>query len=145
MTLLIVLSVVLRFVLKAPLGIYDEIARILMVWLSFLGIAVAIDRRRHLNLDLLGNRVSPQVRVVLNQIGALAFVVFGCLLVYGGWQVTASSANQYFTMSGLSNAVQYAAAPVGGFFMVVYGLKWFFEERAGRRAADESPTHLEFE
>ncbi len=51
MTVLIVAQVVLRYVFNAPLTWSEELARIVFIYMTFMGIGAAYGRRRHMFVD----------------------------------------------------------------------------------------------
>jgi TRAP-type C4-dicarboxylate transport system permease small subunit len=53
MTLLVIAQVVLRYVFNDPLTWSEEMARILFIYLAFVGIGAAYGRRRHMFVDAL--------------------------------------------------------------------------------------------
>ncbi|TSA47457.1 MAG: TRAP transporter small permease [Deltaproteobacteria bacterium] len=53
MAILVVAQVVLRYVFNDPLTWSEEMARIVFIYLAFLGIGAAYGRRRHMSIDAL--------------------------------------------------------------------------------------------
>ena len=53
MALLVVAQVVLRYVFNDPLDWSEEMARIVFIYLAFVGIGAAYGRRRHMSIDAL--------------------------------------------------------------------------------------------
>jgi len=53
MAVLVIAQVVLRYVFNDPLTWSEEMARIVFIYLSFLGIGAAYGRRRHMSIDAL--------------------------------------------------------------------------------------------
>jgi TRAP-type C4-dicarboxylate transport system permease small subunit len=53
MTILVVAQVVLRYVFNDPLDWSEEMARIVFIYLAFIGIGAAYGRRRHMSIDAL--------------------------------------------------------------------------------------------
>jgi TRAP-type C4-dicarboxylate transport system permease small subunit len=78
MTVLVIAQVVLRYVFNDPLDWSEEMARILFIYLAFIGIGAAYGRRRHMAIDalviLLPARMKRTVEFVVVGI-ASAFLV----------------------------------------------------------------------
>ena len=53
MTILVIAQVVLRYVFNDPLDWSEEMARIMFIYLAFIGIGAAYGRRRHMAIDAL--------------------------------------------------------------------------------------------
>ncbi|TPE53484.1 TRAP transporter small permease [Amaricoccus solimangrovi] len=86
MTLLIVLGTVYRYI-GSPLGWYDEIASIGLVWMTYFGSALAALKGAHIGFPGLVNAMPPRIRVPATLFAeACVFFFFG-LLGWAGWQV----------------------------------------------------------
>ena len=78
-------AVFTRYILNASLVWYDEFASYLLVWLTFYGAVVADYQRRHINFDLLVNKLAPTPRRVVDVIGEICVLGFQFVLCYYGW------------------------------------------------------------
>lgn len=70
MVVLIGAQVVARYLIGSTLPWTEEVARHLMIWMLFIGIAPAYRRGAHLGVDFMPDRLSNRVRAVV-----LIFVV----------------------------------------------------------------------
>ncbi|HTG13381.1 MAG TPA: TRAP transporter small permease subunit, partial [Candidatus Eisenbacteria bacterium] len=68
------LGVFSRYVIGRTFTWYDEIARLLFVWIVFLGAAVGVRRTAHFRLHLLVDRFPPGVRRVADVFGVLVLI-----------------------------------------------------------------------
>ena len=115
MTVLIVAQVVLRYVFNAPLTWSEELARIVFIYLTFMGIGAAYGRRRHMFVDSLIGLLPPRIRKILQFWVAVAASVFLLTIMI----VTARSMAELFRMElttpvlELSMAVVYLTIPLG--------------------------------
>lgn len=66
---------------------YDEIAAIMLAWLTYYGAALAALRRAHLGFPGLYAACSPTLRVPMLIIGDVLFIGFFVILAWYGWQV----------------------------------------------------------
>ena len=84
MVVVVAAQVFCRYVLNHSLFWSEELARYLLVWLTFLGATVAYHRRAHPSIDMLQSRVAPSVAHGMTIAGYLvALLFFGVLAVYG--------------------------------------------------------------
>jgi TRAP-type C4-dicarboxylate transport system permease small subunit len=84
MVVVVAAQVFCRYVLNHSLFWSEELARYLLVWLTFLGATVAYHRRAHPSIDMLKSRVGPTVGRLMAIAGYLAALLFfGVLTVYG--------------------------------------------------------------
>ena len=88
MVVVVCWAVFTRYVLNSSLVWYDEFASYLLVWLTFYGAVVADYQRRHINFDLLVNKLAPTARRVVDIIGELFVLGFQFVLLYYGWILT---------------------------------------------------------
>jgi TRAP-type C4-dicarboxylate transport system permease small subunit len=88
MVVLVCWAVFTRYVLNSSLVWYDEFASYLLVWLTFYGAVVADYHRRHINFDLLVNKLKPTARRVVDVVGELFVLGFQFVLLYYGWILT---------------------------------------------------------
>ena len=111
MVLLVFSNVVGRYGFGAGFAGAEEVARLLFVWLVFLGAILALRRRAHLGVELVVQRLSPAWRracaviVHVLMLGALG------LFLVGSWQQTQIGLTTYSTVLHYPNA-----------FMAVSGL-----------------------
>jgi TRAP-type C4-dicarboxylate transport system permease small subunit len=85
LAVLVCLGVFFRYFLNSSLVWYDEFASYMLVWLTFYGAVVADYHRRHINFDLLVNKLAPPARRAVDVIGELAVLGFQFVLCYYGW------------------------------------------------------------
>ncbi len=128
------LGVFSRYVLHSTFTWYDEIARLLFVWIVFLGAAVGVRRSGHFRLQLLIERFPPGLRRIADAFGVLAIMLFGGVLIQQGWKLVELGQFQQTPVMGLSKAYVYASMPVGGALIILYSLRHFW------RAVTGAPT-----
>lgn len=88
LTVLVCAGVFFRYVLNSSLVWYDEFASYMLVWLTFYGSVVAQYHGRHINFDLLVNKLAPTARRVADIIAELAVLGFQFVLFWYGWILT---------------------------------------------------------
>ncbi len=125
MTLDVLWGVFSRFVLGSQAPYTDEAARVLLVWISFLGGALAFEAKAHLGVDFLVTKLDPSARklcAVLVQLLTLALAL--TVFVWGGWRMAeAQMGAALATMPFLSRGMVYMAVPVGGAFVALFVLE----------------------
>ena len=84
MALVVALQVFFRYVLNHSLFWSEELARFMLIWLSFLGASTAYRRGVHPGVDLLTARLSPPVqRFCLQLVHIFSLTLFVVMIVYG--------------------------------------------------------------
>jgi TRAP-type C4-dicarboxylate transport system permease small subunit len=92
MTLLAILSLVVMVgvtyrTLGASLVWYDEVASILLAWLTYWGAALAALKRAHIGAPNLVRALEPPARRAAFVVAELLVIGFFALLAWVGWQV----------------------------------------------------------
>ncbi len=113
-----------RFVLNHPSTWTEELAVFLLIWVSLLGAAVALNRGAHLGIDYFVGKLPARTRLgtevfVFLCVSAFSFFV----MVVGGIDLVASMLELGQESPALRVKVGYVylAVPVSGFFLTLYG------------------------
>ena len=107
----------------------DELACVLLVWISMIGGALAFGEKMHLGVDFFVGLMHPASRRTLAMVVqivtiALAVVVF----VVGGWELAMSQMSQELpTMRWLSRGQVYLVLPLAGVFIVMFAVEALVE------------------
>jgi len=114
------MQVVSRYVFGHSFFWAEELARYAMVWLTFLGAALAILEREHINIDFfikqLPKALYPYANVLIN----LILVIFVAALMYYSLPIIQTSMKIHSTGLGIPMGYVNLALPVSGVFMIVY-------------------------
>jgi len=86
LAVLVVMAVIFRTA-GSSLTWYDEVAAIMLAWLTYYGAALAAMRRAHLGFPGLYAASSPRLRVPMLIIGEVLFIGFFVILAWYGYQV----------------------------------------------------------
>ena len=111
-------GVVSRFCFNNPLTWSDELASIVFLWLAMLGAAIALRRGQHMRMTALVHMATPQVRGVLEALGALAPAVFLVLILGPSSNYVEDQSFVKTPALGLMDSVRAAAVPVGFVLML---------------------------
>lgn len=121
-------NIVLRY-MGSSIRWADEMARLLFVWTSFLGMYFAYSRNLHPSFTLIVNKVGTKnprrgkVMLVFTHVLVLAFLL---IVLYGGIIYINLAKIQTTAVLRLSVGWMYAAAPVSMFLMILETLRKFF-------------------
>ena len=133
-----------RFVVNAPSGFTEELARYLLIWVGILGSGYAAGTKSHLALELLPERLEGaalhRIRIII-EVCVLIFALV--VMVAGGLRLVYILTVSGQTSSSLNILVGYvyAAVPVSGLVMVFYsGIHIVEHVRALRDANAPSET-----
>ncbi len=115
----VILEVSFRYLLHRPLAWGSEFSQTVLVWITFVGSALALFRGEHMSVNLVMNCVrSPRKRLVLQIIGGLSVLAFLVIAFHGGIQVTQRTWTMKTTALQMPAGILYLAFPVGCLIMV---------------------------
>jgi TRAP-type C4-dicarboxylate transport system permease small subunit len=114
-----VLQVVFRYVLNAPLTWTEELARYLYIWACWLGAPVALRRGNHIAIAFVSDRLPPGLErlvALVTQVAALVFLIQ--LTIQGGILMAKSHTVEAITLPIPWSAI-YIAAPISAVLMIL--------------------------
>ena len=117
---LTIVQVFCRFVLDSPLIWSEELVRLFLVWLTFLGAAVLCWDGTHLNVDAFFIKIPPKPRRWVRRFNRACAVVFLVILVY--YSIPLVQIDHMTTMSAfdIPASVVRVPATIGGGLMIFY-------------------------
>jgi TRAP-type C4-dicarboxylate transport system permease small subunit len=117
------LGVVFRYVIQHSLTWADETASYIFIWLVFLGAAVEVWNDGHPSVRFVVDRLPAPARRVGAIVANLAIAAWGgVLLVFGIKAVLIEAPESWSSLPGISLQIPYAAIPVAGALIVIFGL-----------------------
>jgi len=131
--IVVCLSVIYRYVFHDPLQWGDEVARGLLVLLAFLGGAAALAERRHVGIQALLSRLSPDRRALVEAAGQWVILAVALALTYYAWDYSRTAADQV-TSYGLPQNLFIYPMVLGGAAMSLFAAGHLIEVPARPRA-----------
>ena len=116
----VVLQVVFRYVLQAPLPWSEEVAVYLFVWSSLLTAAIVVGQNDHFSIAVLADRLGPGPRRVLDLVGVLLSIVFVLIIVWNGTWWSWRMASGLSPVLQLPQGAVYAIIPLAGAYMLLH-------------------------
>jgi len=132
MTATTTLQIICRFFFTA-LSWSEELARYLMIWLTFLGASMGVKRGTHIAVTFAVSPLATKWRrglALLVQVLALYFFI---LVAYYGWRLMNFQAYQVSAGLGISMRYVYVSMPVGGALCAVHVLAEILQTLAGEK------------
>jgi len=110
---LVFTNVVTRYGFGFSLSWSEEIARFLMIWVTFLGAGLALREGRHVAIELLQDRLPEASRRLLRTAIAALILVFLAVLVVLGAKFAAFGWNKVTLATQMPRGIPYLAIPIG--------------------------------
>ena len=140
--LLIVVSTFIdRHFVTLPMAAPDAYARIILVWLTFVGFALAVKGGLNIRVDLIDARLPAKVRRVLDYVFDLIMLGLTVMLGVNGWRLVVIGQDQERLGTGMSEAWPSAALLVACILLVLFLVLRIALRYSGR----ELPRHVPLE
>lgn len=137
MILIVVMQVFTRKLLNFVFFWSEEVTLLLLVWFSFMGMAIGFREGLHLAMDTIDAFLPPGLVKVLDKIIDVSTFVFGLYLIIQGFDFTVLMSESTLPATKLPTSVQYAVMPVSGIMVCFYSAFQFFGINTKRHQALE--------
>ena len=122
MAVIIFTNVALRYLTDQSIEWAEEVARHLMIWLTFLGAGPVLRYGGHIAVDNLQDALPRTAAVAVRTLIALLLLGFFGFMIWFGTLYVMRAQYQTTAATQISFAWIYAAMPVGGVLLVVHWL-----------------------
>ena len=115
----VLVEVSFRYLLHRPLPWGGEFSQTLLVWITFIGAAVAYLNNEHMGVNLVMNRItSPLLRKLGYAAGRLAILAFLVIGAKGGYQVVSRTWSMRTTALQIPAGILYLVFPIPCILMI---------------------------
>jgi TRAP-type C4-dicarboxylate transport system permease small subunit len=122
MAIIVSAQVVSRYLLNHSLFWSEELARYILVWLTFLGASVAYYRKAHPGINLLSSRVGPHLRKINTIIVHVISLVLFMVMIYQGIAFSVFVRAQISPALSLPMWMIFAIIPISGLLFTCHCL-----------------------
>jgi len=133
MTLIVVLQVFCRYVLNHSLFWSEELARFLLVWLSFLGATVAYCRGMHPAVDLVYKHLPPGFQKSATISVHLAAIAFFGVMTFFGLKFSYFVRLQISPALHLPKWIIFGAIPISGAIFLIHAINFLIGELRNKK------------
>lgn len=144
LVLLVVYQVFTRLVLDDPSAWSEEAARYTFVWVSLLGISIAVGEKADVVMDFLVERMPVKLQRVTDVLAYLCMLAFvSYVMTYGGLLQTAASWTATNPLLPLTQGQLYLVVPISGiiisFYLLLHIAHALSPAYKGREGFEEDP------
>lgn len=118
--ILMTLQIIMRYFFNHPLQWTDEISRMCMVWMTFLGSVLAFRNRAHICVDLITNSLPERAGKTLTVIADVLTAAFLILLAVFGFKYAKMHIKTVSLVTGIRKGISYSVIPVSAVWMLLY-------------------------
>jgi len=114
MIVVTLLGVFFRYIMRNPFEWTEELARFLLLWMSFLAINIALRKREHIRIKFLTEKMPEKISKVLDYFVDLLIGFFLIVLIKQGYLMATRTLLTTGTL-GVTMFWPYLAVPLGAF------------------------------
>lgn len=118
LTVEVIIGVIFRLI-DNPLAWYDEVASVLLAWLTYYGAALAALKRAHIGFPGLVNALPPAVRLPVVLFAEACVFAFFILLAWYGWVVLGLLGNETLVTVAVPVKLTQSVMPIGAALYVI--------------------------
>lgn len=119
MVLVVFAEVIMRYVFNSSITAAEEVARMLFVWLVYIGAMLAMVHDKHVAFDAIQQAVSPGIRKIMRLASYVCIAVATFILAKYGWDYCVMN----FTWPSAATGIPYGyialIVPISGAVMLV--------------------------
>lgn len=119
LTVIILLQVIARILNFTLIGT-DELSRLLIVWLTFLGTSLAFHEDMHLSVQYFVNKLDDKKKRFVNLLVNGLLIMFFLIIAFYGVKFSIATMNYVSSSLQLPMSIFYLALPVGALFSIYF-------------------------
>lgn len=119
LVVIVVASVLFRYVLLSPLAWSEEVGRYVMIWVGFLAASIAVRQGLHVGVDFLVQWVRPGIAVWMRRLARGATIGFLLIVTGYGFVLVTNLWEQWSPVMDIRMTWPYLAIPVGALLMLI--------------------------
>lgn len=119
LTCIVFTDVTLRYIFKQGFAWTQEIATLMLVWFSLIGMAIGVLEKIHINIEMFTAKLPAKVISVLESINHILIAAFGGLMVYFGGLIMNMTKMSTMPATKMPSAVLYVILPLSGILVLL--------------------------
>lgn len=129
-----------RYFLKSQFDAHDQIARIGMVWLVFLGFAIGVRERANIRIEVVQHFLPAGARQIAAFLLDILMLAVTVLIITVGWQLLEIGSFQAIMGTSLYYDVMYGALLTGMILLAVFLILRIANTLSGGRLGVDAPV-----
>ena len=132
-----------RHFVSLPMAAPDAYARVILVWLTFIGFALAVKGGLNIRVDLIDSHLPPRVRRLLEYLFDVLMLLLTLVIGFHGWRLIVIGRDQERLGTVLSEAWPSAALFVSCMLLVLFLVLRIALRFTGRELPRHQPLEVE--
>lgn len=126
MVVLIFSNVFMRYVLNSGIPWSEEVSIVIVVWFTFISLALGVKHRLHISLCLLPERISPRTDFILARLTDLVTLFLGYTMIRYGWILVLFTSRSILPATEFPASVMYFPLVLSGILVLYEGVMNLF-------------------
>lgn len=119
LTLIVFMDVILRYIFKQGFSWTQEIATLMLVWFSFIGMAIGVLEKIHISIEMFTSRLPERAIAVLECFNHILIAAFGGTMIYFGAVIMDMTKLSTMPATKLPSSVLYIILPLSGILVLL--------------------------
>lgn len=119
LTIIVFTDVILRYIFKQGFPWTQEVATLMLVWFSLIGMAIGVLEKIHISIEMFTARLPARAISVLETVNHILIAVFGGAMVYYGAVIMNMTKLSTMPATKLPSAVLYIILPLSGILVLL--------------------------
>ncbi len=119
LTIVVFVDVILRYIFNQGFSWSQEIATLMLVWFSLIGMAIGVLERIHISIEMFTSKLSKKAIGIIESIDHILIAVFGGGMVYYGITIMNMTKKSTLPATKWPSAVLYSILPVSGLLILL--------------------------
>lgn len=137
LTVIVFTDVILRYIFKQGFSWTQEIATLMLVWFSLIGMAIGVLEKIHISIEMFTAKLSAKAISVLESFDHILIAVFGSLMVYFGLMIMNMTKLSTMPATKMPSSVLYVILPLSGLLILLNAI--LVAAKQDTQIADDEP------
>ena len=133
MTITVFIDVILRYIFSGGMPWTQEVATLLLVWFSLIGMAIGVLERIHISIEVFTKKFSKRAICILEIIDHIFITLFGMAMIYYGIIIMDMTKKSTMPATKLPSSVLYVILPLSGLLIVLNAIVTAARSAVGAR------------
>lgn len=119
MVLIVFYAVIMRYFMLAEPGWTDEVILLLMIWFSFIGMAMGLRAKAHIAIEIFLRMLPKKLAWLIELLDYVLILILSGVLCYYSIGLIQSTMKNVLPATGMSTSVRFAVLPLVGAIMAL--------------------------
>jgi TRAP-type C4-dicarboxylate transport system permease small subunit len=141
MTIVLILSVLSRYLFGLSIHWSDPLARYGQVWIMLLGSTLALRKGMHIGVDNFVNKIPEKIRVWVLRFNVVLILIFSVTMTRQGFKLITIAEGQIIPEMGIPMKFIYFMIPIAGALLVLTSIEMLFKKQITSISTAEGEEH----